>query len=121
MLSARTLTLASKYQIGVVLLATTLAFFFWREAAAGILLGGGLMASNFWAMRYLVFKAIGEGRPNMLYVGALAFKMLVVLAVIALLLKVFAPSAAGFALGMTSLFVGIGLAMTHQTLSKQRV
>jgi hypothetical protein len=116
MISARTLQLASLYQIAVVLSAGLLSILFWDGAASGIFLGGLLMGANFWARRYLASKVFEPERAKPVYLIALGMKMMVALGLIALLLKIFSPHPVGFAIGMATLFMGIGLAITHQAL-----
>lgn len=114
MVTLSTLRLALLYQIAVAGVATLLSVVFWSIGTSGLFLGGLVMALNFWALNFLAARVFQNGQTKGAYVIALAFKMVLAMAVIAGILHFFHPYPVAFALGLGSLFLGIGLALLHQ-------
>ena len=119
MVTARTLALASIYQLGITAVAALGCAWRWREGLVGVAVGGGLMALNFWLVRFLGQRAMVSAQPRLVYVLALALKFVVMLGLIALAMTLLHPNPAALAAGMLTLFLGIALAALHQALSSK--
>jgi hypothetical protein len=120
MFSPHLLALISRYQLAAVALAAALTLVLWTEAAPGVVLGGAVMAGNFWIMRTALQKLVGDGtssRAKLLYGLFLVSKFFLVMGALALLVLVVRVHPLGIAVGMLSLFVGIGLAVAHRALA----
>ena len=117
MISERILSLTSLYQLGVLALLSLVGLVLWPSHLAGICGGGGLMALNFWGLRYLMKRIMGDGSARVFWAMLLASKTVLVMALLALWMLVVGMDAFGVALGLSTLFFGIGLAVTHQALS----
>lgn len=117
MVTEKLLSHITYYQLGAVVLMTALAAAFWSAAALAIGVGGLLMAGNFWLVYTFAGKALKGARPKVAYALLYGVKLLAVMGAMALALLVFHLDALGFAVGMSSLFVGIGLATAHQALA----
>ena len=113
MVSPRMLTRASWYQAASTVALTLLGLWLWPHLAIAIFAGGLLMTSNFAAMRYLLVRALQGKKRKLAYGIALASKFAVVLGVLAALILVLEIDPMGIAIGMSSLFFGIGLATAH--------
>src|SRR5262245_22224136 len=113
MFDRKILTLTSLYQLATLLASVLVCWFMWREAVVGMIFGGLLMATNFYGLHSLATRAFTAERGRAVYGVALALKLGVVLALMAVCLVVFKIHALGFTLGMATLFVGIALAGTH--------
>jgi len=107
--------LVTRYQFVAVAALSLGALFVSPEIAMGSIAGGVVMAFNFWAMRVLLHKAVGLGgaKPSMKYALLLIAKFGFVLAAMFILVNVFELNVIGIALGLFTLFVGMGLAMLH--------
>jgi len=119
MWSPKLLHTAALYQaVSAGLLATALLFI-WPEGAVGALAGGALMAGNFWLLRVAVTKLMaggGHNRAKLLWGLLLAFKLVVLLALLALFVIVLDLHPVGLAAGMFTLFLALVLASLHQAL-----
>jgi hypothetical protein len=113
MVSPRMLNRASWYQAASTVALTLLGLWLWPHLAIAIFAGGLLMTSNFVAMRYLLVRALQAKKRKLAYGIALSSKFAVVLGVMALLVLYFEIDPMGMAIGMSSLFFGIGLATAH--------
>ncbi len=115
MTTFRILRLASLYQLAGLAALLVVVAFTWPRGAGGVLLGGLLMALNFWLLRFLLTKAFGGSQPKVAYALALGFKLVLVLGLMALLVLVLHVDALGLAAGLATLFVGIMGATAHQS------
>ncbi len=113
MVSPRMLTRASWYQAASTAALTLLGLWLWPHQALAIFAGGALMTSNFVAMRVLLLRALAGRKRKLAYGIALASKFAVVLGALAVLVLVLEIDPVGIAIGMSSLFIGIGLAAAH--------
>ena len=116
MVSSRMLTLASRYQFATLALLSLISLFVDREVAIGLLAGGVLMGANFWLMRFLLFKAMGGAKPSVAYALLLALKFGIVLVLLWVLISIFQLHPTGIALGLLTLFIGIGISLLHLLL-----
>ena len=107
------LALASRYQFVSLALMSLITIFVDKEVAMGLLAGGVLMGSNFWLMRILLFKAMGGPKPSVAYALLLVAKFGVVLALLYVLVSVLQLHPTGIALGLLTLFIGIGFSVVH--------
>jgi len=111
--SSKMLTFASRYQFAALAILSLVFLFVDREIAVGLLAGGVLMGANFWLMRFLLFKAMGGSKPSVAYALLLALKFGVVLVLLWVLVSVLELHPTGIALGLLTLFIGIGLSLLH--------
>ncbi len=118
--SMRMMSLATWYQAGAALVAGLVCFWLWPAGAWGVLFVGAFAVSNFWAWQVLVRRSFGEGKPRPIYLVALGTKMLVTLGILTLIVVVLRPPALAIALGLSTLFVGLALAMAHLSLSRPK-
>lgn len=114
MASFRLLRLASLYQLAGLAALLPVVAFVWPRGMGGVLLGGLLMAANFWLLRFLLARAFGGSQPKVAYALALGFKLVLVLGLMAVLVLVVRVDAIGLAAGLATLFVGIMGATVHQ-------
>lgn len=117
MVSLRVLSLASIYQGAATAVFWGVSLWLWPERHFAVLVGGGLMALNFSALRWLGRKALNAEDRKLAYALALAIKLFAIMGLMALLVLVFHLDAVGMALGLSTLFVGIGLGSAHQAFS----
>ena len=114
MWTPRVLTLVTWYQLAAVAAGSALSLWLWPTHVVGFLLGGAFATLNFWGLRILVERtAAVKGRRKGIYGLLLAFRMVLALALMAVLLLVFRVHPLEFALGLASTFVGVTLAMSH--------
>ncbi len=114
MTTLRALSLVTAYQLACAALAAVLTFWLWRAATVAVLAGGGLGALNFWGLRLLAERALmGRGKHRLLWGLLLAVKLALVLAVVAALVIFLRLPPLGFALGLSTMIVGMMLAMAH--------
>ncbi len=118
MVSKRVLVLASAYQLGAALVGWLLSLWLWPELMSAVLFGGLLMTLNFWALRYFADKAMGGSQPKVAYALLLGFKLVATMGLLTLAILVLRLDAVGIAGGLSTLFVGIGLATAHQSFSQ---
>jgi hypothetical protein len=121
MMSPQLLRSISRYQLIMVAVFSAASLVFWLEAAPGVLAGGLVMAGNFWVMRRALEKLTDAGAANrtkVLYGLFLVTKFFLVMGALALMVLVLRLDALGIALGMLSLFVGIGLGVAHHALRR---
>ncbi len=118
MVSKRVLVLASAYQLGATVGAGLLSLWLWPEGMTAVLFGGLLMTLNFWALRFFAAKAMGGSQPKVAYALLLAFKLVATMGLLALAILLLHLDAIGVALGLSTLFVGIGFAVAHQSFSQ---
>ena len=116
--SVRLLLRVSIYQIAAVLVMSLASLWLWPNRAIAVLSGGGLMALSFWALRFFAAGALTQKRAKLAYGIGLAIKLVVVMALVALFILVLKLDVLGFAIGMSSLFFGIGLATLHEIVSR---
>jgi hypothetical protein len=119
MASVRVLTLASIYQVCVVVLSSLCCLFVRPDLTLAVAVGGMLMTANFVALRLLAARALKGAHVKLAYAVALAGKFAVVAGLLALLVIVFEIDVLGLVLGMSSLFLGVGLAIAHVAFSSQ--
>jgi len=112
----RALILTTWYQIPVLALASLASAYLWPEGALAILVGGLLMGGNFWAIRVLVAKVFTAEKPKTSYAILLAGKFVLVMALIPLLLWALELDPLGFAVGLATVFAGVGLSVVHTHL-----
>ena len=117
MVDTRILNRTHGYQAAATAATCAACLCFWREAALGVFLGGLVVAGNFCLMRWLLERLVVPGRLRFWIALALMFKVVAVMAVIALVLWIFAVHALGFAIGMATLLFGIGAAVLHESLA----
>ncbi len=110
------LTLASRYQFASLAILALASLFVDREIAIATLAGGSLMGANFWLMRFLLFKAMGGAKPSVAYALLLAIKFGVVLLLLWVLVEQLRLHPTGIALGLLTLFIGVGLSVVHLVL-----
>jgi hypothetical protein len=107
------LSRASWYQAASTAVFALLSLWLWPALALAIGVGGALMTANFWAMRVFLARALAGSNRRLAYGIALSVKFVVVLGLLAVLVLVLQIDPIGIAIGMMSLFVGIGLAVAH--------
>ena len=117
MVSLRVLTLASVYQVVAAVVLVGLGLWWWPSRVAAVGLGSLVMTINFFALRLLAARALGGSKPKVAYALALSLKFAAVAGLLALFVLVFELDVLGLALGMSSLFFGIGLATAHVACS----
>jgi len=113
MVTPRILSLISRYQLAALAFMAIGALFVDREIALGLLAGGALIGANFGLMRFLFGKALGGEKPSVAYGLLLGFKFTAVLGAMWLLVSVAELHPTGIALGLSTLFIGIGLGASH--------
>ena len=116
MLSPKMLLLASRYQGASVATLCLVTMLIDPNMSLGIAGGGLLMAGNFWVMRVLLIKAFGDSKPSAAYALLLIPKFGFTLVAMWALVSVLKLDPAGIALGLSTLFLGIGLGVTHLSL-----
>jgi hypothetical protein len=117
MVSLRVLTLASIYQGAAAAIFWGLSLWLWPGRHVAVLAGGGLMALNLIALRWLGGKAMNAESRKPALALALAAKLVAIMGLIALFVLVFRLDAIGMALGLSTLLAGIGLGTAHQAFS----
>jgi len=113
MATLRSLTLITWYQAGAVLLASLASLAWSPTRALAALVGGALMTANFWALRVLAARALLGARPKLAAGIALVAKFAVIAGAMAVCILVLHLDLLGFAIGMSSLFIGIAAATVH--------
>jgi small-conductance mechanosensitive channel len=121
MVSLRVLTLAGIYQGASAVVFWALSLWLLPQRHVAVLVGGGLMALNFVALRWLGTRAMNAENRKLAYGLALAFKLIAIMGLMAVLVLVIRIDAIGLALGLSTLFVGIGLGTAHQAFSPPQV
>ncbi|OGQ89576.1 MAG: hypothetical protein A2289_24450 [Deltaproteobacteria bacterium RIFOXYA12_FULL_58_15] len=111
------LTLISLYQLAGLLAFSVLCHVMWPERALGTIVGGGLMALNFWVLRTVTAKALAGAKPKLALLLLLVVKMALMGGLLALLVVIVRIDALGLVIGMSSLFVGIAMATVHQSFT----
>ncbi len=119
-MSPKMLNIASVYQVACVAVLSLGCLFLWPEGALGVLCGGVVMAGNFWFLRTMLARLMqaGERKGKAAYAIALGFKFVVVAGLLGLMIVVLEIHPLGIALGMMSLFLGVGLGVVHATFSQ---
>ncbi|MEE8408549.1 MAG: hypothetical protein V3T05_02995 [Myxococcota bacterium] len=120
MVSQRVLVLASAYQLGAAIVFSLLSLWLCPERMTAVLFGGLLMTLNFWALRFFAAKALGGSQPKVAYALLLSVKLVAVMGLLAIAMLVLRLDALGIALGLSTLFVGIGFATAHQSFSQPK-
>ena len=118
MSSLRYLTLTTTYQVAAVIFLTGLSTWLWPMRSVAVFAGGALMAANFWALRFLAARAILGKAPKLAAGIALVSKFVIVAGLMAFCILVLRLDVLGFAVGMSSLLVGVFLAMVHQASTR---
>ena len=114
MWNMQVLRLVSRYQLLTVGVGVALALWLLPSQALGFLLGGSFAFVNFWGLRFLVQRTLTVlGRRKILYGILLAFKMVLALGLMTLLLLVFKVHPLAFALGLATFLSGVVLALSH--------
>jgi len=115
---------ANYYQLVCVAAASLLTLAFWPEASMAVLIGGVVMAANFWALRILMDKLMPSESQNdspqprkAVWLVLLMGKFLGVLVVMGMLVAVLDLHPMGLAVGMLALFAGVALGMVHFTIT----
>jgi hypothetical protein len=117
--STQILRRVSWYQMASLAVLALGALVFRPHALPPLFAGGLLMALNFWLLRTLTRKAFSSPKPKIAYALLLAIKMVAVLGVMAFLILVVRLSPIPFALGLATLFVGLGVALVMHTGASQ--
>lgn len=113
----RILDIAIRYQLAAATAASLLSLVFWHDGALGVLSGGALMAGNFWFLKSLMGQLlVGSTRSRAVYAVMLGLKLAVALAAMAFLVLVVRVHPLGLALGMATMFAGLGLGVAHHML-----
>jgi len=120
MMSPRMLDLAIRYQVAAVLAFFGASLLLWPDGAMAVFAGGALGAANFWFLRYAAGKLLLNDKPKMAYVILLAIKFAVVLGAMAVMVLVLRLNALGIALGLFTLFIGIGGGTLHMILGPSK-
>lgn len=117
-MDSRMLQTASQYQLASVAILALGCAALWPAGALGVLAGGLLMTGNFWFLKTMVQRVFDgpQDKAKAVYALLLAFKFAAVLGALALLILVLEVHPIGIAVGMTSLFFGIGFALVHHNL-----
>jgi len=113
MATLRNLTLTSWYQAAAVAVMTLAFLALSPSRALAVLVGGTIMVANFLALRYFAAKALLGSKPKLAAGVALVVKLVVVAGLMAFCILVVKLDVLGFAVGMSSLFIGVLLAMVH--------
>ncbi len=117
MVSWRILNLVSIYQMAALALVSAVAYFASPTHTLAVFIGGAFGTVNFWALRHLVQAGFGRGgQHKMLYIVFLGFKMVTALAVMAGLLIILKLHPLAFATGLSTMFVGLMVAVMHAYL-----
>lgn len=115
----RLLRLANVYQLVSAAVVAGVFALTMRAYAIPVLVGGVLMAANFYFLRMLVTKTLQPGGMRALYAVGLMIKFFAVMGIMAALLLGAKLDPVGFAIGLGSLITGIMAAMAHQSLVAQ--
>ncbi len=112
------LQITSKYQLLTAALFLSLSLALWPESVGGVAYGSALMAFNFWSMRALFSRILGDGAMGLktLYSFLLMGKFAILLGLMAVVVLVLRAEPFGFAAGMFTLFLAIVLAFVHTTV-----
>lgn len=121
MLTSQVLTLTLRYQLVVLGLASVGTLLWWPAGLGGVLGGGMIAGLNFAVLRFLVDRIMHGERGRGGYALLIIVKFGVVLGALALLVGVVKTDAIGVALGLFSLFLGVGLASLHVALRAPNV
>lgn len=114
---ARILHLISRYNFLAVVVATLGAAWLWPSGALGVAVGGIFAGGNFAATCMLARRSfLPEQRRQVVYALGLAVKMVVALAVLAVLVHVLRLHPLAIATGLATLLIGIVLAGVHLSL-----
>lgn len=109
------LQVTSFYHLVCVGVAAIGCLVVWPDGALGVLVGGVLMAGNFWVLRAMMRRILSgaANRTKLIYAILLALKLVAVMGVMAVLVLVIDINPIGLALGMATLFFGVGLTALH--------
>ena len=119
MFTPKMLGLALRYQVVAGLVFVAVSATLWPSGSTGVLSGVLLAAVNFWFLQYAVSKLFVSEKPNLLWAVLLGFKFVAVLGAMAVLVLVARVHPLGMALGLFSLFIGIGFGTGHtMTMAK---
>jgi hypothetical protein len=121
MATLRNLTLTSWYQAATVIFMTLVSLLLSPTRSLAVLTGGTIMVLNFLALRFFAARALLGAKPKLAAAMALIAKLFIVAGLMAFCILVMKLDVLGFAVGMSSLFVGVFLAMIHQAFSPAAV
>ena len=121
MVSVRTLTLASMYQLAAVAVAAAVCALRWPEGVSGVVLGGMVMSANFAAARALAARVLRSENHKAAYAVGLSLKFVLLLVVVAGVLAAARPDVMAFGLGLTTFLVGVLSAVVHQSLRARQI
>jgi len=106
-----------RYQIGVVLALSLGGLHFSQEIAIATLVSGILMTMNLQSMRFVLAGILRGPSGNGFYLSLLAFKLVLMMGAIALLILVIKLNTTGLMVGLFSFFPGVGLGTIHTQLT----
>lgn len=106
-----------RYQIGVVLALSLGGLHFSEQIAIATLVSGMLMTMNLQSMRFVLGGILRGPSSNGFYLSLLGFKLVLMLAAIALLIVVVKLNTTGLMIGLFSFFPGVGLGTIHTQLT----
>ncbi len=106
-----------RYQIGVVLALSLGGLHFSEQIAIATLVSGILMTMNIQSMRFVLAGILRGPSSNGFYLSLLGFKMVFMLAAIALMIVVLKLDTTGLMIGLFSFFPGVGLGTIHTQLT----
>ena len=118
MATLRSLTLITWYQAATVVVMSLASLLVSPGRTVAVLVGGVIMVLNFWALRFFAARALLGAKPKLAAAVALVVKLVVVAGLMAVCIVVVKLDVLGFAVGMSSLFAGIFLAMVHQAFTR---
>jgi hypothetical protein len=116
MFSEALLITITRVQLGLTVLVGLAAAPFSPGLARAEVLTGLLMAANFWALRTLTARIMGESKSKTLFALVLAFKHLLVLLVLAVFVLVLRLDGVGVALGVATLVAAITIGVVRGSL-----
>ena len=121
MVSRHLLARASMIQLASVGIASVAAAWLWPQGTSGVLLGGLVTSVNLLLMRLLTRRVLGgDGEFKAIYAVALGLKFTLLIGLITVIMTYFNPNIAAFALGMGTLFIGVGGSMLHDAYHSGR-
>jgi hypothetical protein len=121
-MSPGVLLTAGRYQLAAVAVLGAVTLALWPAIAPGTVAGGIVMAANFWFLRTMATRIFTgpADRAKAVYAVLLGMKLVLALAAIAVLVLLLELDPVGLALGLSTLFIGVGAATVHQVLAPAR-
>jgi hypothetical protein len=122
-MTLHSLALVGRYQLVTTLIGVLAALAAWPQGAMGVLAGGLIMYGNMRAMAFLLQRLASAApvKSKLPYLVMLALKFVAVLSVVGALVLVADIEPVAIALGMLTLFLGVGLGVLHITLRGEPV